>query len=131
MLVTAIVLITAALVFYTIGVWSEHRQRVLKWWHAAFFALGLLFDASGTFVMSQLSGSDTVETTAVAGVLTTVMIITGALALVLMALHLAWAIVVLLRKKDAELAQFHKLSLVVWTIWLIPYLAGAIGANLR
>jgi len=131
MLVTAIVLITAALVFYTIGVWAEHRQRVLKWWHAVFFALGLLCDASGTYVMSQLAGSGTSASSGLAGGLTTVMIVTGGLALLLMAIHLTWAIIVLLRNRDAERKQFHKLSLIVWTIWLIPYFAGAIGANLR
>jgi len=130
MLIPAIVLITAALVFYTIGVWSEHRQRVLKWWHTAFFALGLACDASGTYFMSQLSGSGTAESTGLASVLTTIMVITGALALVLMALHLIWAVIVLLRKRDAELKRFHKLSLIVWAIWLVPYFAGAIGANI-
>ena len=29
-LITAIVTITLALVFYTIGVWSEHRSKQLK-----------------------------------------------------------------------------------------------------
>ena len=131
MLVTAIVLITAALVFYTIGVWSEHRQRVLKWWHTAFFALGLACDASGTYFMSLLSGTGGADSSGLGGVLTTVMVITGARALVLMALHLIWAVIVLLRKRDAELKRFHKLSVVVWSIWLIPYFAGAIGANIR
>jgi uncharacterized repeat protein (TIGR03987 family) len=131
MLVTAIVLITAALVFYTIGVWSEHRQRVLKWWHAGFFALGLACDASGTYFMSQLSGTGATATTGLGGTLTSIMAITGAVALILMALHLIWAVIVLLRKRDAELKQFHKASLVVWAIWLIPYFTGAIGANIR
>ena len=131
MLVTAIVLITAALVFYTIGVWSEHRQRVLKWWHTAFFALGLAFDASGTYFMSEIAGTGATATTGLGGTLTSIMAVTGVLALALMAIHLAWAIIVLVRKRDAELKRFHKLSVVVWSIWLIPYFAGAIGANIR
>ena len=48
MLVPAIVLITLALVFYTIGVWTERAQKLLKPWHAVFFGLGLAADASGT-----------------------------------------------------------------------------------
>ncbi|MDD0857681.1 hypothetical protein NHF46_07885 [Arthrobacter alpinus] len=57
MLLPAIILITSALVFYSIGVWSEHVQRVLKWWHVGFFALGLACDASGTFLMSRIAAS--------------------------------------------------------------------------
>ncbi|PPL16943.1 MULTISPECIES: HsmA family protein [Microterricola] len=129
MLVFAIVLITAALVFYTIGVWAEHRQRVLKPWHAVFFGIGLFFDASGTFAMSRLADSGT-SATGLAGGLNTVMIVTGAIAIALMAIHLVWAIIVLARNRESERTQFHKFSLIVWAIWLIPYFAGAIGASI-
>ncbi len=44
-----------------------------------------------------------------------------------MALHFAWAIFVLLRNRQAELVNFHKFSVVVWAIWLVPYLAGAVA----
>ncbi|AMB58522.1 HsmA family protein [Microterricola viridarii] len=129
MLAFAIVLITAALVFYTIGVWAEHRQRVLKPWHAVFFGIGLFFDASGTFAMSRLADSST-SATGLAGGLNTVMIVTGAIALTLMLIHLVWAIIVLVRNRDSERQRFHKFSLIVWAIWLVPYFAGAIGASL-
>jgi len=130
MLVPAIILITAALVFYTIGVWSEHRQRVLKWWHVVFFGVGLLCDASGTFLMTQIAASNNVPGTGVGGGLTTIMAVTGAIALLLMVLHLVWAVIVLRRNRDAEKKRFHKFSLLVWGIWLIPYFTGAIGASL-
>ena len=53
------------------------------------------------------------------------------LALALMVIHLAWAVVVLIRNRDTEKQRFHRFSLMVWAIWLIPYITGAIGANLR
>ena len=37
MIVHAVVLITAALVFYSVGVWGERLQRVLRWWHVGFW----------------------------------------------------------------------------------------------
>jgi uncharacterized repeat protein (TIGR03987 family) len=50
--------------------------------------------------------------------------------LVLMAIHAVWAIVVLVRGRESELANFHKLSLWVWLIWLIPYATGMLSAML-
>tara|TARA_R100000365_G_C2747330_1_gene77135 strand:- start:1350 stop:1754 length:405 start_codon:yes stop_codon:yes gene_type:complete len=127
MLVAAIVLITLALVFYSIGVWVERVQRTLTWWHGAFFALGLAADTTGTLLMSQIASdrrADGVE----AGALDQMMAITGLAAIILMAIHLAWAVVVLIRGRANEKAVFHRFSIVVWTIWLVPYVLGAAGA---
>lgn len=130
MLLPAIILITSALVFYSIGVWSEHRQRVLKWWHAGFFASGLICDASGTYLMTQLAASSEVRPGGIGAGLNAVMAVTGAAALLLMLIHLSWAIIVLLRNRDVEKKRFHQYSLLVWAIWLVPYFTGAIGTSL-
>ncbi|WP_312179123.1 HsmA family protein [Arthrobacter sp.] len=130
MLLPAIILITAALVFYTIGVWSEHRQRVLKWWHAGFFGVGLICDASGTYLMTQLANSGDASTGGTGAGLNAIMAVTGAIALLLMTFHLIWAVIVLIRNRDGEKKSFHKFSLVVWGIWLVPYVTGAIGTSL-
>ncbi|WP_141015179.1 HsmA family protein [Nocardioides sambongensis] len=124
MLALAIVVITLALVFYTIGVWAERLQGTLKRWHAAAFAVGLLCDATGTYLMSRIAD----ESDGPASGFDTIMIWTGGLAIALMAIHLVWAVVVLVRDRDTEKASFHRLSLVVWSIWLVPYVTGAIGA---
>lgn len=123
MLVAAIILITLALVFYTVGVWSEKRAGILKPWHAVMFLLGLLCDGSGTFVMSLIASSGNSIGSPVLG---DVMAVTGTLALILMAAHAVWALIVLIRDREAELRFFHRFSLVVWGIWLIPYIVGAI-----
>lgn len=123
MLVAAIILITLALVFYTVGVWSEKRAGILKPWHAVMFLLGLLCDGSGTFVMSLIASSGT---SIGSPILNEIMAITGTLALILMAAHAVWALIVLIRDREAELRFFHRFSLVVWVIWLVPYIAGAI-----
>lgn len=127
MLVPAIVIITLALVFYSIGVWAERIQHTLKWWHAAFFALGLAADTTGTLLMSQIAAERRA-----AGVTPTtfdqLMGWTGLAAIILMAIHLLWAVIVLLRGREHEKAVFHRFSIVVWAIWLVPYTLGAIGA---
>ncbi|SFR67240.1 TIGR03987 family protein [Agromyces sp. CF514] len=127
MLTLAIVIITLALVFYTVGVWAEHIQRTLKWWHAGFFALGLAADTTGTLLMSAIAGERRAEGVA-AGPLDTLMAVTGLIAIVLMAIHLVWAVIVLVRNRPSEKQVFHRFSLVVWIIWLVPYIAGAATA---
>lgn len=124
MLIAAIVLITLALAFYTAGVWTENRAGRLRRSHVVLFLMGLLFDTSGTAVMSVIARSGTVEGSA----LNQVMSVTGLLALILMAVHAVWAVVVLVRSRDHELATFHRFSVAVWVVWLIPYITGMLGS---
>ena len=44
-LIRAIIFITSALIFYTIGVWSEKKEGELKKWHVIIFYCVLVFDA--------------------------------------------------------------------------------------
>jgi uncharacterized repeat protein (TIGR03987 family) len=43
------------------------------------------------------------------------------LAIVLMLVHAVWATVVLARHDERWITEFHKFSVVVWAIWLVPY----------
>ncbi len=120
-LIFAIITISLALVFYTIGVWSEKLAGRLKPWHLALFWVGLVFDTTGTTIMSGMAGRFTFD---VHG-------ITGALAIVLMLGHAVWATLVLLRKQEQAIRDFHKFSVVVWLIWLVPFFSGMLGAMAR
>lgn len=131
MLIAAIVLISAALLLYSSGVWAERRAGDLRPRHAALFAAGLVCDASGTWLMTQIARAGSYETTGVAALLTTLMAVTGALALVLMAVHLAWALVVLWKGSDNARRTFHRFSRVVWALWLVPYFTGMASAMMR
>ncbi|MBC3898885.1 TIGR03987 family protein [Acetobacterium malicum] len=117
MLIYAIISINLALVFYTIGVWSEKIQGQLKPWHLVVFYIGLVCDTTGTILMSKIASS---------GSFLNFHGITGMLAIVLMLFHAVWASVVLFKGDEQAKANFHKLSLVVWLIWLIPFVSGAI-----
>lgn len=134
MLFAAIILISLALVSYTVGVWAERRSGTLYRWHAAAFGLGLLFDASGTWVMSLIAQSSSTgesASTGTARILNLLMSSTGAVALILMAVHLVWAVAVLVRDKSAEKVIFHRFSLAVWTLWLLPYFTGMAAAMMN
>ncbi|MBF4692701.1 HsmA family protein [Fusibacter ferrireducens] len=115
MLALAITFITSALLFYTVGVWAEKLQSVLKPWHVVIFWLGLLCDTIGTHAMGEIAGS--VFQFNFHGV-------TGMLAIVLMLCHAVWATFVIFKKDEKRLKTFHKFSLIVWFIWLVPMLSG-------
>jgi uncharacterized repeat protein (TIGR03987 family) len=111
MTATSSTIIGLALVFYTIGVWGERIQGRLKWWHLIFFWLGLVFDTWGTGMMFEMAGGMTFD---VHG-------ITGVIAIALMFVHAVWATIVLIRNDENMITKFHRFSVVVWVIWLIPY----------
>jgi uncharacterized repeat protein (TIGR03987 family) len=113
--VIAAVLITLALIFYSLGVWAEHLARYLRSWHVVAFWTGFLFDTSGTIAMDLLEpGFDW----------TSLHTITGQLALWLMLVHAVWATRVVWRGSEEARRSFHRFSLVVWGLWLIPYIGG-------
>ncbi len=110
----AMILITLALVFYSIGVWAERFAGRLKGWHLIFFWGGLVCDTLGTGLMMEMAGRLTFDIHA----------LTGLLAILLMVIHAVWASAVLRRRKERAILNFHKFSVVVWLIWLVPYLNG-------
>lgn len=117
MLTMAIITISLALVFYTIGVWSEKLQGDLKKWHLGIFWIGLVFDTTGTTIMSKIAGE---------GFQLNFHGITGVLAILLMLFHAVWATVVIVKNNENSKANFHKFSIIVWLIWLVPFLSGLV-----
>ena len=110
---TAVIVINLALIFYSIGVWSERIQGRLKVWHTVFFWLGLICDTLGTGMMFEMAGGLTYDVHGLSGLL----------AIILMFVHAIWATVVLVRKDEKMILNFHKFSVFVWLIWLIPYIS--------
>ena len=111
----AVVLITLALLFYSLGVWAERIAKYLRGWHVAAFWTGFFFDTTGTLAMDLLEpGVDWMS----------VHTITGQIALWLMLFHAIWATRVVRKGTEEQRTRFHTLSLMVWLIWLIPYFGG-------
>lgn len=115
-MIISIILITLALIFYSLGVWSERIAKYLKPWHVVAFWIGFSFDISGTYVMHQLAKGpfDMAEPHT----------LTGQIALWLMLLHATWATWVIIKGNEELRIKFHRFSLIVWMIWLIPYFGG-------
>lgn len=116
MVILSSVLITLALVFYSIGIWAERFARVLKPWHVLTFWIGFTFDVLGTLAMHKMADGrfDILEPHT----------LTGQIALWLMLGHAIWATIVIRKSMDSMLYKFHKISIFVWLIWLVPYFGG-------
>ena len=113
---TSSILITLALVFYSLGIWAERIAKYLKGWHVAAFWLGFTFDISGTYAMHLIATGpfNILEPHT----------LTGQIALWLMLAHAVWATVVVRKEKETLRKKFHKYSIFVWLVWLIPYFSG-------
>ena len=116
MLIASGILITLALAFYSLGVWAERIARYLKPWHVVAFWTGFVFDVSGTYAMHLLAEGRFD--------LRDFHTLTGQLALWLMLVHAIWATRVTLKGSEKARAGFHRYSIIVWLIWLVPYFGG-------
>ena len=116
LMIASATLITLALVFYTVGVWSERIARYLTPWHVVTFWIGFAFDLAGTLHMHMMSEGQFN--------LLDSHTLTGQIALWLMLAHAIWATKVSRTGSEEQRRNFHRYSLVVWLIWLIPYFGG-------
>jgi uncharacterized repeat protein (TIGR03987 family) len=107
-----------ALILYSIGVWGAKLAGRLKAWQLAFFWCGFVCDTVGTTLMWRIAGKSEFNLHA----------LTGELAIALMALHATWATAALVLNRERVLRGFHRFSLTVWTLWLVPFFSGAIMA---
>lgn len=114
--IISVVLITTALLFYSIGVWAERLAKYLKPWHTIFFWMGFIFDVSGTWAMHMIAKGPFD--------ITELHTLTGQIALWLMFFHAVWATRAVIKKNETLLKTFHRFSIIVWMIWLIPYFGG-------
>jgi len=117
----AVLLMIAALGFYSVGVWAAFAAKRLRPWHLACFWAGLLADGAGTEMMRRLAG----------GLHWSLHTATGSAALLLMFGHAVWASAVLLRRDEHALRTFHRISITVWSIWLIPFISGMLLGRSR
>lgn len=117
-LIIAILCMFSALTFYSLGVWQERFAGKLKGSHLLFFWLGWAFDTTGTTLMTAMAGKMELNFHG----------ITGALAIALMFGHAIWASVVLVRKQERVLRNFHQFSTLVWVLWLVPFVTGLTAA---
>ncbi|MDO4442504.1 MAG: HsmA family protein [Slackia sp.] len=116
-LVIASSAITAALAFYTVGVFAERRAGSLKLSHVLLFWAGLVCDTTGTAVMTNIA-----QTSGAAGF--GIHAVSGMLAIALMLVHAIWATATYVRHNERAEKTFHTFSTFVWLLWLVPYIIG-------
>jgi uncharacterized repeat protein (TIGR03987 family) len=115
-LIISSILITLALAFYSLGVWAEKIAHYIRPWHVVAFWTGLFFDFTGTLEMSKMAdGPFNIWESHT---------LTGQIALFLMLVHAIWATRVVRKGSESAKTTFHRYSIVVWVIWLIPYFGG-------
>lgn len=116
LLIASSILITLALAFYSLGVWAERIARYLKPWHVVAFWIGFSFDVAGTLGMHVMTLGHFDPTAPHT--------LTGQIALWLMFAHAVWATMVVRQGAPEARRGFHRYSLLVWLVWLVPYLGG-------
>lgn len=117
----AVLLMVLAFGLYSVGVWAVLLRRDLRTWHVGLFWLGFLCDSVGTDLMRRMAG----------GFHWSLHTATGVAALLLMLGHALWASAVLLRGDEQARRRFHRISLTVWLIWLIPFITGLLLGRRR
>ena len=117
MQIFSIVLVSLALIIYTISILNESRRKTLLHWHAIMFCIGFVFDVSGTFIMYKLGGSN--APVGIHGVL-------GYVALLLMLINAIGAVYILNKQHKNLLTKFYKFSLFAWSVWIISYIFGMV-----
>ncbi len=109
----AVTLITAALFSYSTAIWSEKFVKKLKLWMVVVFISGFLCDLSGTSMMYIEAGKINFNIHGLSGMT----------ALVIMFLHLVWAILALKKRGKAQ-ELYSRFSVYAWGVWLIAFITG-------
>lgn len=116
----SVLCIVSAFLLYTLAVWAGRLAGRLKVWHLGVFWLGFVADVAGTWLMTLIASA--------AGqapdLVSVVHGFTGVLALMLMLCHCGWASVVLWRRDEGALRNFHRFSTLAWGVWLVPFFIG-------
>ena len=112
--ITALVMLVAALVFYSVGVWTEHVRGKVRFTDLLFMLIGLVCLAVATGFLHGLNYA--VE------LANELHLLLGILTILIILFHTFWALWALttIKKPDAR-AKFNRFSIFIWCIWLIPY----------
>ena len=117
MLVFSVILMSLALIIYTVSILNEFWRKKLLPWHAFMFCTGFCFDVASTIIMYKLGGSR--FSIGVHSIL-------GGIALSLMLTNAIGSIILLNKSHKNLLIQFYKFSFFAWIIWVPSYIIGAV-----
>ena len=119
-LIVPVLIVTAALLFYTLSTFINRPKRVLSLTNLTLYSIGLVCDILGTVLMFKVS---------TAGTLFTLHGILGYTVLGLMIFTVVWAWG--LYKKKTYSKAFRVFSLLAWLLWTALYIYGAVRPLLQ
>ena len=123
MLMRAVIWMNLALVFYTWAVFSGRRQGLHRK-HLLIFGLGLVCDYLGTIQMNHFA--------TLYGKAPEWHNITGIASLAGMAFHFLLALAASVMGKTESVNRiFHRVSLTIYSCWLLAFISGAISGMIR
>ena len=115
------IIVTLALIAYSIGVITEQRKKVLTWKTLIFLTIGLSFDISGTICM-MIGSTNTIFT--YHG-----FIGYSALLAMFMDTWLMWKQKRQLGISSALPASLHKITITAYSWWVFAYVSGFLMAT--
>jgi uncharacterized repeat protein (TIGR03987 family) len=110
----AIVLITLALVLYSIATWRNWRLKLLTTGHVILLWLAVIADTLATRMMAAYSTASRLSMHLVIGYAAVAM-------MAILTLVGTWA---KSADREAVLHNFHRYLLPVWILWVLSYAAG-------
>ena len=123
MLVKAVIYMNLALLFYTYAVFSGRREGLQRK-HLVVFGIGLFFDYLGTRQMNLFASAY--------GKAPEWHNLSGIFSLAGMAFHFLLALLAtFLHKADRVNRAFHRVSLTIYSLWLVAFASGAISGMMR
>ena len=123
MLLKAVIFMNLALIFYSYAVFSGRKEGLHRK-HLVVFGIGLFFDYLGTHQMNLFATAY--------GKAPQWHNLSGILSLAGMAFHFLLALIAtLLQKADAVNRAFHRVSLTIYSLWLVAFASGAISGMMR
>lgn len=114
LILLSVVLITLALVLYSIGVWLNWRSKRLLPTYIVLFWCGFAADALATKLMGAR----------VERINWDLHTISGYAALALMGTLAAYGTASLMLRKESWQRNFHRFAVPIWIIWVISYATG-------
>jgi len=117
-LIFAAVAMVLALVFYTSGVIGERKSKSLNKVHVLLFWLGFISICIGIYFIGKIVQSNVATTDVATSMLQSLV---GMIAVFIMLFHCVWATWALIRNNESQQKIFHKFSLIIWIVWLVPY----------
>lgn len=105
-----------ALGLYTLAIWAERITHQLRAWMILVFSLAFACDITGTSLMSLMASQNASHEA-------NMHMVCGISALLIMCLHLLWALFTIWKKGRAA-KLFHSFSLYAWMIWLLAFITG-------